>query len=91
MMERREFLGHMARATVAGGAVLAMGRRAWPLVGVLGAQLVLGLVNLLLLAPVWAQILHLLLADVLWISLVFVCAGMLEDQAPAKALAVTSR
>jgi hypothetical protein len=32
MMERREFLGHMARATVAGGAVLAMGRRAWPLV-----------------------------------------------------------
>ena len=32
MMERREFLGHMARATVAGGAALAMGRRAWPLV-----------------------------------------------------------
>jgi hypothetical protein len=32
MMERREFLGHMVRATVAGGAVLAMGRRAWPLV-----------------------------------------------------------
>jgi hypothetical protein len=32
MMERREFLGHMARATVTGGAVLAMGRRAWPLV-----------------------------------------------------------
>jgi hypothetical protein len=31
MIERREFLGHMARATVAGGAVLAMGRRAWPL------------------------------------------------------------
>jgi hypothetical protein len=31
MMERREFLGHMARATVAGGAVLAMGGRAWPL------------------------------------------------------------
>lgn len=33
MMERREFLGHMARATVTGGAVLAMGRRAWPQVG----------------------------------------------------------
>jgi hypothetical protein len=32
MMERREFLGHMALATVTGGAVLAMGRRAWPLV-----------------------------------------------------------
>jgi len=31
MIERREFLGHMARAIVAGGAVLAMGRRAWPL------------------------------------------------------------
>jgi hypothetical protein len=32
MIERREFLGHMARTAVAGGAVLAMGRHAWPLV-----------------------------------------------------------
>lgn len=32
MMERREFLGRMARTAVAGGAVLATGRSAWPLV-----------------------------------------------------------
>jgi Pectate lyase superfamily protein/Right handed beta helix region len=31
MMERREFLGHVARTAVAGGATLAVGRRAWPL------------------------------------------------------------
>ena len=33
-------------------------------------QLGAGMVNLLLLAPVWMQILHLLLADLVWISLV---------------------
>jgi hypothetical protein len=31
MMQRREFLGHMVRTAVAGSAVLAGGRRAWPL------------------------------------------------------------
>jgi cytochrome c oxidase assembly protein subunit 15 len=34
------------------------------------AQLALGAVNVALLAPVWLQILHLLLADLVWISLV---------------------
>lgn len=58
-----------------------VGRRAWTMVAILGAQLVLGLVNLLLLAPVWAQILHLLLADMLWISLVMLSAEMLEEPA----------
>src|SRR6201996_3866255 len=32
MMQRREFLTHVARTAVAGGAALAAGRRAWPLV-----------------------------------------------------------
>ena len=32
MMQRREFLGHMVRTAVAGGTVLAAGRRAWPLI-----------------------------------------------------------
>jgi heme A synthase len=66
------------------------GRRAWPLVAVLGAQLLVGLANLLLLAPVWAQIVHLLLADVLWIALVLVSAGLLEE-APAKVSAAAGR
>jgi heme A synthase len=35
-----------------------------------GVQLMAGLVNLLLLAPVWLQIVHLFLADLVWIFLV---------------------
>jgi cytochrome c oxidase assembly protein subunit 15 len=46
------------------------------------AQIVLGIVNVLLLAPVWLQILHLCLADVLWIVLVIVSADLLLE--PAK-------
>ncbi|MGA8595918.1 MAG: COX15/CtaA family protein [Bryobacteraceae bacterium] len=38
------------------------------------AQLCAGLVNLALLAPVWMQILHLFLADVVWIALVLFVA-----------------
>jgi cytochrome c oxidase assembly protein subunit 15/protoheme IX farnesyltransferase len=37
------------------------------------AQLAAGALNLLLLAPVWMQIVHLLLADLLWIALVTLC------------------
>ena len=37
------------------------------------AQLLAGALNLLLLTPVWTQIVHLLLADVLWIALVVLC------------------
>jgi cytochrome c oxidase assembly protein subunit 15 len=37
-------------------------------------QLLAGLVNFLLRAPVWMQIVHLLIADLLWISLVLLCA-----------------
>ena len=33
-------------------------------------QLVAGLVNLALLAPVWMQLVHLVLADLLWIAFV---------------------
>jgi heme A synthase len=38
---------------------------------------VAGVVNLLLLAPVWMQLVHLLLADLLWITLVLLSASML--------------
>ena len=50
--------------------------RAGMMVTFLGAQLLAGAVNLLLLAPVWMQMLHLLLADLLWISLVVLCASV---------------
>lgn len=53
--------------------------RAWLLLGLVGAQLAAGAVNLLLRAPVFMQMLHLLLADALWISLVLLCAGILKS------------
>jgi len=49
---------------------------AWTMTACLGAQLLAGAVNLLLLAPVWMQMVHLLLADLLWISLVVLCASL---------------
>jgi len=42
-------------------------------IAIVAAQLLAGVLNLLLLAPVWMQIMHLLLADLLWIALVVLC------------------
>jgi heme A synthase len=42
-----------------------------------GIQLAAGMTNLFLLAPVWMQLVHLLLADLLWISVVLLAAVML--------------
>jgi len=50
------------------------------------AQIAAGVVNVALLAPVWMQILHLLLADVLWIAYVLLAAHALA-LAPEPALA----
>lgn len=44
-----------------------------------GLQIAAGAVNLLLLAPVWMQMAHLLLADLVWISLVLLVAFALQD------------
>jgi len=52
---------------------------AWLAAGLLGAQWCAGLVNLLLLAPIWMQIVHLLLADAAWISLVLLAASTLRQ------------
>ena len=58
--------------------------QAWIVIGCLAAQLSAGILNLLLLAPTWMQLVHLLLADLLWISLVLLCARMLAP--PVEAL-----
>jgi heme A synthase len=59
------------------------------------AQTACGLLNVLLLAPIWMQIVHLLLADAVWIALVLFGAARLAeteaedvatDRAPAPAL-----
>ncbi len=80
---------HPALALLGGGWLLYFGlnalcstgtrRPALLLTGFLAAQLLAGAVNLVLLAPVWMQIVHLLLADLLWISLVLLCASMLSE------------
>jgi heme a synthase len=43
----------------------------------LAAQIGLGVLNVLLLAPVWLQILHLFVADVFWVLLVLVSADLI--------------
>jgi cytochrome c oxidase assembly protein subunit 15 len=47
----------------------------------LGLQFVLGIADVLLLAPQWMQILHLLGADIFWIALVILAAESLQPSA----------
>lgn len=49
-------------------------RLAWIVAGLLGLQFVLGAADILLLAPTWIQIVHLLGADLYWIALVCLAA-----------------
>jgi heme A synthase len=50
---------------------------------VLVVQLVAGVLNVLLLAPLWMQILHLFIADLCWILLVLLAASALAIREPA--------
>lgn len=45
-------------------------------------QVAAGFVNVLLLAPVWMQVVHLLLADLLWIAVILMAAAALAQEAP---------
>jgi heme A synthase len=56
-------------------------RLAWRLVALFVLQLVAGVMNVVLLAPVWMQMLHLLLADLSWIVLVLLAASALGERA----------
>jgi heme A synthase len=48
-------------------------------------QLAGGVLNVLLLAPVWMQLVHLLLADLLWIALTLFAAAALAQEAQTSA------
>ena len=48
-------------------------------------QLAVGFLNVLLLAPVWMQLVHLLAADLLWIAFVVLAASTLADDASSPA------
>jgi cytochrome c oxidase assembly protein subunit 15 len=62
------------------------GRLAGIVVALLGFQFALGLADVLLLAPVWMQILHLLGADLYWIALVTLAAVAIWPKAEATLL-----
>jgi heme A synthase len=53
-------------------------RLSYAVLALTGVQLAGGAINLLLLAPVGMQLVHLLLADLLWIALVLLAAERLR-------------
>jgi cytochrome c oxidase assembly protein subunit 15 len=55
--------------------------------GLLGLQFALGIADVLLLAPTWMQILHLLGADLYWIALVCLAAEALWGSGASAAIA----
>jgi len=55
---------------------IGQSRASMALIILLFAQVGIGMLNVLTLAPVWLQILHLLVADVIWISLVLASAAL---------------
>ena len=68
----------MFYAALAGARGGLAERYAWRLGVIIALQIAAGVINLVLLAPVWLQITHLLLAYLLWITLVLLCATMLS-------------
>jgi heme A synthase len=87
MFSLRHYQLHPLLAAVVGAylvAVAAVAKRARPgawaarfansVMALVAAQLGVGLVNAALLAPVWLQLVHLLLADLLWLALVLLSA-----------------
>ena len=73
-----------ARSAIEKGADDRARRAAFALVALVVTQVLAGLVNVALLAPVWMQIVHLVLADLTWIALVVTAAAR---QAPVAAAA----
>ncbi len=67
--------------------------REWMVRVLVVVQIGAGAVNVILLAPVWMQLVHLFLADLVWIALVLYSAGLLAIQAPGtdENAAVTTR
>ena len=83
---------HPAVATIAACYVLwviwrssigrnRLSRPAIALIFLLLVQVGIGMTNVLLLAPIWVQMAHLFVADVLWILLVLVSADLLLEPA----------
>lgn len=93
MFSLRQYSLHPLLAVAVGGYVMAFAlwaRRAsadawvtrWASAAVwlVLAQMLAGLLNVALLAPVWLQLVHLLLADLLWLALVLLAATALAER-----------
>jgi heme A synthase len=65
-----------ARRIAAGSGPTAL-RMAGAVTSLTFTQVVLGMLNVFLLAPVWMQLLHLLVADLVWITLILLGASVL--------------
>ena len=86
---------HPLLAVLAGAGLITAGNRlrgsadadtaTWGRLLALGAgtQLAAGFVNVLLLAPVWMQLVHLLLADLVWTAFILASASVLADRRTA--------
>jgi heme A synthase len=64
---------------------------AWTVSGLALVQLAAGLANVALLAPVWMQLVHLLLADLLWIAFVLLAVRALSLALPAPSREAAAR
>ncbi len=53
---------------------------AWAILILVGLQLVAGALNIALLTPVWMQLVHLLLADLVWVALILLGAQTLSER-----------
>jgi len=78
---------HPILAVMTGGWLFIFGLlyRRWALMGLVAAQIAAGALNLLWLAPIWMQMVHLLLADLVWITLVLAVASSLQDRVESRA------
>jgi heme A synthase len=54
----------------------------YSLYGLYGTQIILGIINVALLAPVWMQIIHLLVSCLIWITFVLFSSEVLSNFAP---------
>lgn len=80
-----------AAAVLLGAAAILPGRSACPgarrtgrwLAALVIVQMAAGMANVALLAPVWLQVVHLLLADLVWIALLLLGAMALAEPPPA--------
>jgi heme A synthase len=72
--------GVFVRRRRPGPATARLSRR---LVALFAAQVLVGAFNVVLLAPVWMQLVHLLVADLVWITLVCAAAAAMAEPDPA--------